>query len=105
MNVKKDVDEKLELVIMLNGNYCVIPILESELKEKQKFIIDCISKGLIDAAHFLSLNGYFILSKNILGFYVREPVENYASKVVKFMEKAEKQIDDCNSGDDWKAEE
>lgn len=86
----------------MSGNYCVMPVPDSKVDETIQFIMGCMKEGSTNPVHFLNLNGYFIFSKSIIGFYIRTPAENYQAKAVKIMEKLQ---NDSSEGDDWKNED
>lgn len=85
----------------MNGNFCVIPLLQSELEDTVKFLQECIVKGLEGKFHFLNIKGVTILSQYIMGFYTRVKVEPYSEKAIKILEKIQKE---SGGGDEWKEE-
>jgi hypothetical protein len=91
-------DKRLEMVIMLEGNYCVIPCMLSEMKYLSNLVITCIKEGSKDSLHYLNYKGYMVLSNKILGCYFREPPPSYQDKAIKLLEKIS-----TPEGDDWKS--
>ena len=92
-------EKQLELVIMLNGNFCVIPIVESNLKEVTTLVQESMIKGLDDPRFFLNYGGYYLWAKHIVGFYVRLPVNRKTDILV---DKLITQIDSESGDEGWK---
>lgn len=97
--VMKNEDKPIEVVIMLNGNFCSIPTKYSEVEKISKMIIDAVKAGMNDPYHYLNYNGFFVFSKHIVGFYFREPVVSYQKKAMDLLEKA---VDGTDDADSWK---
>ena len=93
-------NKKLELVVMLNGNFCVIPTSESEMDTDVKIITDGIKSSISDPYYFINYKGYILLTKYIVGFYFRIPVENMQKKAVELLEKINGEDESRKNGDD-----
>lgn len=92
-------DKQLELIIMLNGNFCVIPAKQSEIDNIKSILIGSIKDGIKDPYSYLDYGGYTVMSKDIVGFYFRTPHVSATEKAVKILEKMD------SNGDEWKSEE
>ena len=92
-------EKQLELVIMLNGNFCVIPLPESRIEELTTLVRECMIKGLDDPRFFLNYGGYYLMAKYIVGFYIRVPVE---SKTNKLVDKLMTQLDSESGDEGWR---
>lgn len=93
------IEKQLELVIMLNGNFCSIPFPEPRLEELTTLVRDSMKKGLDDPRFFLNYGGYFLMAKHIVGFYIREPVQ---SKSNQLMDKLMTHLDTDSGDEGWK---
>ena len=88
---------KLELVILLNGNFIPIPVLD---KKQQQELSDASIIKLIkeDPDHpFVFINGCCFRANSVVGWYWRTPPTNNIDKMVKLVEKS---LD--TPGEDWK---
>jgi hypothetical protein len=102
--MNKNTKSEVEAVILLNGNYCVIPLLKSEVELFNKTLTDSIIKGFSDQTFYFNWGGYLLFAKHIIGYYFRKTPENLQSKAVNLLEKVVENMPP-NTGDDsesWK---
>ena len=75
--------KKLECVVLLNGNFVVIPVLENKKKELSEMLHDCNKKSNGDPTIFLKYeDNITILAKEIVGWYFRDVIEPSTKKVI-----------------------
>lgn len=102
MNESENENKRLELVVLLNGNYCVIPINKKELNNVIGNLLESIKEGISDELHYFSYSGYTLISRHIIGFYIREPspAAQYMKEATKLMKKMG---NDMDKEDGWKS--
>lgn len=93
-------DKKLEMIVLLNGNFVPFLIDASDKEKYTKIIETAITAGRGDPGFYIKLNEYVTIMTNyVVGWYFREPVQSPADKVMNFLKK------EVNNGEDWKSEE
>ncbi len=93
---------EIEIVVLLNGNHLIIKTDESKKEELTALLGKCYKASFEDPAHFIRWGDATILSKSLIGWYFRTPIEPAAQQRIKFMEK---KLPDKDEGDSWKNED
>lgn len=92
-----------ELVVMLNGNFCVVQIDDSTKDKVWGTIFEVYIKGQTDPNAYLKLGDYTILAKHIVGWYFRPVMKSQAEQVVTLLKKEFPPPDE--PGESWKHSE
>lgn len=92
-------NKKLECVVLLRGNFVVVPISSDKKNDLSQALHECNKKSNEDATIFLKWgDDITILAKEIVGWYFRSPLESSTDKLMKFIDT---KIPDTG-GEDWK---
>lgn len=95
--------KKLECVVLLRGNFVVVPITEDRKSDLSNVLHEVNKKSADDSTMFLKWgDDITILAKEIVGWYFRPPVESSADKLMKFIDK---KMPNDGAGEDWKGGE
>ena len=93
-------NKKLECIVLLRGNFVVIPITEDKKSELSSILYECNKRSAKDPTVFLKWeDDITILAKEIVGWYFRPPLESSTDKLMKFIDK---KMPDGSEGEDWK---
>lgn len=88
--------KQLECVVLLRGNFVVVPLLTEQKGQLTTMLHDVIKKSNEDPTLFLRWGeDITILAKEVVGWYFRLPVESTADKLLKYIDKG-------SPGDEWK---
>lgn len=88
----------IDLVLLLNGNFIPLMIYSNNLPKLEKQLKAYISNS---EDVLVQMDTCCFRSKALLGWYVREHIQNPADKVIEFLDK---KLPDENAGDEWKNE-
>ncbi len=99
----QDICDK-ELVILMNGNYCAIPIAtDIEGKMLVEMLSECYKKSITEPETFLNYKGFFVFVRHVVGFYFRKKT-NYLETQERAVKAMEKMVDGGDA-DTWKNDE
>jgi hypothetical protein len=100
--VNKNDMKKLECVILLNGNFVVIPTTDDKKKELVNLLYESKKNSSKDPNLYMAWGeDICIVAKEVVGWYFRVPVESSTQQLMKFIEK---KLPDTNEGDGWKGQ-
>ena len=95
-------NKRLECVVLLRGNFVVVPITDDRKDDLTQILHECNKKSVTDPTVFLKWGeDITILAKEVVGWYFRPPLESSTDKLMKFIDK---KIDGGDS-ESWKGGE
>lgn len=96
--------KRLECVVLLRGNFVVVPITDDRKDDLSQILHECNKKSVGDPTTFLKWgDDITILAKEVVGWYFRPPLESSTDKLMKFIDK---KIDPGDGGSEsWKSGE
>jgi len=96
-------NEKLELVVLLRGNYIVVAALQNQKETLTNLLHECCKKSNEDPNLFLKWEDVTILAKEIVGWYFRQPVVSNQEQIMELVKKQTELLENqTDEGDDWK---
>jgi hypothetical protein len=94
--------KRLECVVLLRGNFVVVPITDDKKNDLSQVLHECNKKSVNDPSVYLKWGeDITILAKEVVGWYFRAPMESSTDKLMKFIDKKIP----GDEGDGWKGTE
>ena len=90
--------DKIEVVLLLTGNYLFVQIPRSGIEKANEFLGRCLEESEKKRKKYC-FNGNHFLGTSLIGWYFREIGQTTADRMEKLLEK---KLPNANDGEGWK---